>query len=332
MKEDQPHHLQASLQSIEQRLATLESRTKELLKLSQLGIIPILARAIRPRIWTYNQYPARRLKADPAYALETVPDAPPRIAIVTPSLNQAHFIRATIDSVLTQHYPNLAYRVEDGGSTDETKTVLESYGDKIAWRSEPDSGQANAINRGFQHVDGEIMAYLNSDDTLLPGTLAYVARAFRNNPDVDVVYGHRIYLDSDGFEIGRCVLPPHDSETLKWADYIPQETMFWRRKVWDAVGAFDESFDYALDWDFLLRVQAAGFRFKRLPRFLSCFRTHDTQKTTSLQHIGDKEMDILRGRYLQEIPSAYEIRQGIKWYLVRQKFYEGMYRLRLFRY
>jgi glycosyltransferase involved in cell wall biosynthesis len=331
MKDDQPH-LQTSLQSIEQRLAILESRTKELLKVSQLGIFPLLRRVIRPRVWTYHQYASRRLKVDPAYALETAPEAPPRIAIVTPSLNQAHFIRATIDSVLTQNYPNLAYRVEDGGSADNTQAILESYGDKIAWQSESDSGQANAINRGFQHVDGEIMAYLNSDDTLLPGTLAYVARAFRDNPDVDVVYGHRIYIDADGFEIGRCVLPPHDPDTLKWADYIPQETMFWRRKVWDAVGSFDESFDYALDWDFLLRVQAAGFRFKRLPRFLSCFRAHEAQKTTSLQHVGDREMHLLRIRYLREPQGTYEIRQGIKGYLVRQKFCEVMYRLRLFRY
>src|SRR6516164_4023388 len=115
---------------------------------------------------------------------------------------------------------------------------------------------------------------------LLPGTLAYVARAFRDNPDLDVVYGHRVYIDFHGFEIGRCVLPPHDAEILKWADYIPQETLFWRRRVWEKIGPFDESFKFALDWDFVIRAQTAGFAFRRLPRFLACFRIHNQQKNT----------------------------------------------------
>ena len=332
MKGDQSHPLRASLRAIKRPLRILKGWTSKILRVAQLRIFPILARVIRPRVWIYHQYPGRCLKVDPAHALETLPETPPRIAVVTPSLNHARFINATIDSVLTQNYPNLAYRVEDGGSTDETKSILDSYGDRIAWRSEPDSGQANAINRGFQNIDGDIMAYLNSDDTLLPGTLAYVARAFRDNPDVDVVYGHRIYVNFDGLDVGRCVLPPHHPETLKWADYIPQETMFWRRKVWDAVGSFDESFDYALDWDFLLRAQEAGFRFKRLPRFLGCFRVHEAQKTTSMQHVGDREMNRLRLRYLHEVPDTYQIKQAIKGYLFRQVFHDTMYRLGLFRY
>jgi hypothetical protein len=166
----------------------------------------------------------------------------------------------------------------------------------------------------------------------LPGTLAYVARFFDENPDVDVVYGHRIYLDADGFEVGRCVLPPHDPETLKWADYIPQETSFWRRRVWEAVGPIDETFNFALDWDFLLRSQRAGFRFKRLARFLACFRVHDAQKSTSMMHTGQQEMRRIRAEYLEAAPGTYEIRQAMRGYLLRQVFFDLMYRLRLFRY
>ncbi len=116
------------------------------------------------------------------YAAQTVPEKAPRIAVVTPSYNQVRYLRATIDSVLAQNYPNVAYVVEDGGSTDGTRQLLESYGDRVAWRSERDAGQASAINRGFARVDGEIMAYLNSDDILLPGALAYVAQTFLASP------------------------------------------------------------------------------------------------------------------------------------------------------
>ena len=222
--------------------------------------------------------------------------------------------------------------MQDGASTDNTTKVLKAYGGSIAWRSEPDAGQVEAINRGFQTVDGDIMAYLNSDDTLLPGTLAYVARAFRDNPQTDLMYGHRVYIDLYGFEIGRCVLPPHDAETLKWADYVPQETLFWRRRVWEAIGPFDESFDFAFDWDFILRAQAAGFVFKRLPRFLGCFRVHDHQKNIYMGDVGEREVHRIRARHLGDTPGQYEIRRAIGSYLSRQMFFDRMYRLRLCRY
>jgi len=185
----------------------------------------------------------------------------PSIRIVTPTYNCGHFlVAATIDSVLTQNYPSLRYHVQDGGSTDDSCEVLRSYGERLTWRSEPDDAQAQAINRAFAAIgDCDIMAYLNSDDMLLGGTLAYVANAFRARPDVDLVYGHRIFVDLEGAEVGRAVLPPHDVAALYWADYVPQETLFWRRRVWEALGPFDESFHYALDWDFILRAQAAGF-------------------------------------------------------------------------
>ena len=166
--------------------------------------------------------------------------------------------------MLAQNYPNLGYIIEDGGSTDGTVQLLESYGDRIVWRSERDTGQANAINRGFARVHGEIMAYLNSDDVLLPGALAYVAQIFLAKPAVDIVYGHRIFIDREARKSADgCCRPiatrPSNGRTT-------QETMFWRRQVWDKVGPLDESFQYALDWDFALRARAAGFRFLRLPR------------------------------------------------------------------
>ena len=132
---------------------------------------------------------------------------------------------------------------------------------------------AQAINRGFAHSTGDIMAYLNADDLLLPGSLNFVAAYFEAHPDIDVVYGHRVLIDADGAEIGRWVLPPHEDEVLSWADFVPQETLFWRRDMGErAGGAMDESFRFALDWDLLLRFRDAGARFVRLPRFLGAFR------------------------------------------------------------
>ena len=107
-----------------------------------------------------------------------MPKQPPRIAIVTPSFNHGRFPRATIDRVVDQNFPKLTYHVQDGGSVDDSVVILKSYGDRISWRNEPDKGQADAINLGFAGVDCDVMAYLNSDDVLLPGALACVADFF----------------------------------------------------------------------------------------------------------------------------------------------------------
>ncbi len=318
--------------SIEERLAQIERRTDSLITMARAGFYESWRRRLRPRLWTFKQYMTRRLRVPKRYAAERLPPDPPSIDIVTASYSQGRFIGATIDSVHAQHYPRLTYIVQDGVSTDGTLGVLRSYGERVYWRSEPDAGQGDAINRAFADCDGEIMAYLNSDDTLLPGTLAYVARAFHERPDIDIVYGHRIYIDEDGFEVGRCVLPPHDSKALKWADFVPQETMFWRRRVWDEIGPLDESFAFALDWDFLLRAEAAGFRLARLPRFLACFRVHEQQKSIGMMDLGEQEMRQLRSRYLGTAPGQYEIRRALVPYLVRQLFCDWMYRLGLFRY
>jgi len=145
-----------------------------------------------------------------------------------------------------------------------------------------DSGQAQAINRGFALTCGEIMAYLNSDDSLLPGCLNYVGTYFADHPEVDVVYGHRVLIDEEDREIGRWVLPRHTDEVLAWADYIPQETLFWRRRLWEAAGSsVSEEFRFAMDWDLILRFRDAGAKIVRVPRFLGAFRVHTDQKTSA---------------------------------------------------
>jgi len=235
--------------------------------------------------------PARYWRAD-------VPDPAPSISIVTPSYRQGRYIERTIFSVVGQHYPQLEYVVQDGGSGDETVEVLRHHEAEIAsWESAPDSGMSAALNAGFARTSGEIMAYLNSDDLLLPGSLAYVARYFAEHPDVDVVYGNRVLIDSGDRNVGVWVLPRHHDEALSLLDYVPQETLFWRRRIWDAVGgAFDPAFKFAVDWDLLLRFREQGATFAHVPHFLGAFRVHDGQKTQRQEVLGDLECNRLRRR------------------------------------
>ena len=222
-----------------------------------------------------------------------------RISIVTPVYNQARFIGATIESVLHQNYRSLEYIVMDGGSVDGSTEIIERYRPSLArFETGADTGQSNAINKGIAHASGDVLAWLNSDDLLLPGAIEYVAHFFERHPDVDVVYGHRIIVDADGRAIGRWILPPHDDDVLSWADYVPQETLFWRRRIWERVGArIDESFQFAMDWDLLVRFRNAGARFSRVPRFLGAFRVHREQKTSKeIETTGAAEMDRIRLR------------------------------------
>lgn len=278
--------------------------------------------------------PPRPIYVPRWYHQKPVLKNPPTISIATPSFNQGQYIEQTIHSVLSQGYPKLEYVVQDGGSTDSTLEVLERHRSKLfRCESRKDNGQSHAINLGLAGTTGEIMAYLNSDDLLLPGALHAVAKYFEDHPDVDVVYSHRVLINGPGYEVDRWVLPPHDGEMLKWADYIPQETMFWRRRLWDKVGGVDESFRFAMDWDLLLRFQDAGAKFYRLPRFLGAFRIHDASKTVSQVNTqGVAEMNRLRLRVHGREVTMQEIQTGLRKYLGRHVFHNRLYRLGLFRY
>jgi glycosyltransferase involved in cell wall biosynthesis len=323
------------LAALERRVAELEGEADKLRSLLEKKItspLRTMAEKFEPKMVKFSHYPPRDLRVDPSYAATTGLHTQPTIAIVSPSLNQAPFIGAMIDSVLNQNYPSLKFHIQDGGSSDATLDILRRYEGRISWTSAKDNGQAHAVNLGFRKVEGEIMAYLNSDDLLLPGTLHYVAGIFAANPKLDVVYSHRICIDDNGREIGRWILPRHDAGALRWFDYVPQETLFWRRRAWDAVGGLDEGFHYALDWDLILRMQAKGRRFKRLPRFLGCFRVHDAQKTTRLFSVGTVESQRLRLAHLGFTPTPVEIRDAMSGYLRRHVLYHRLYKLKVLRY
>lgn len=247
-----------------------------------------------------RQYEPRPIRYDNLDVTVPAGTKLPTFAIATPSFNQAQFLPATVSSVLEQPGVEIDYFVQDGGSRDTSAEWLKNHATenpRLRWVSEKDAGQADAINRGLSKVSGEIMAWINSDDTYAPGVLRYVAKYFHDHPDVDVVYGHRLLIDADGAEIGRWIMPPHNDEALTYFDYIPQETVFWRRSLWERTGAgLDATFQFALDWELLLRFQRAGARIVRLPMFLACFRVHEEQKTSSqIREVGKPEMLRLRG-------------------------------------
>jgi len=290
------------------------------IQLEHPGLHPLPTRQIRRgwlkfikhrlSVWRYpmrlgvlRQYEPRPLLKEkfPNVSPPGAPETWPLISISTPSYQQAHFLERTLSSVTGQDYPKIEYHVRDGGSVDGSVEVIQNHKGKIAsWQSEKDSGPASAINRGFAPSKGEIMAWLNSDDLFVPGAMRFVAAYFASHPEVDVVYGHRLIIDERDWQVAHWVLPKHDPEMILWGDYIPQETMFWRRSIWEKTGGqLDESFKFAFDWELLLRFHKAGAKIVRLPYYLGCFRVHDAQKSTAeIGSVGMTEMARLREREL----------------------------------
>jgi glycosyltransferase involved in cell wall biosynthesis len=314
MKEREAYQWQNHFQAQKERVLTLEHSMGAVLE--RPGLAPLLPvqeqrKSYLKNRWSVWKYPMRlgvlRQHEPKPFIGERFPELTlpqsvqdwPLVSIVTPSFQQGAFLERTIASVLNQRYPRLEYRVCDGGSTDSSLSVLKQYEARLtSWSSERDSGPASAVNRGFSQSQGEIMAWLNSDDLLMPGVLHFVADYFHHHPEVDVLYGHRVVIDDRDWEVGRWVLPRHDGEMLLWADFVPQETLFWRRELWEKVGGgLDESYQFAFDWELLLRFQKAGAHMVRLPRFMGCFRVHDAQKsTTEINTVGIAEMTRLRER------------------------------------
>jgi glycosyltransferase involved in cell wall biosynthesis len=205
---------------------------------------------------------------------------PPVVSIVTPSFNQGAFIRQTIDSVLRQDYPHIDYRVVDGGSTDETVSVLKSYGDRVAWVSEKDRGQAHAINKGMAQARGEIRAYLNSDDLLRPGAVGRAVEHFAKRPACDLVYGRDALIDAGGRFLGMFPTAEYSFETLADCCCISQPAAFWRKRLADAIGPFDEALHLVMDYEYWLRAGAASAAIEHIPDVLAHTRMHRLTKTS----------------------------------------------------
>jgi glycosyltransferase involved in cell wall biosynthesis len=204
------------------------------------------------------------------------------VSVVTPSFNQAAFLEGTILSVLQQDYPKIEYLIMDGGSSDGSPEIIHRYADRLAyWRSEPDQGQADAVNRGFAKASGAILAWLNSDDTYAAGAVRAVVEAFAAQPEVDAVYGDCVYVDQAGRPVTVFRAQPFDlAGFLCTEGYIHQPTVFLRRRVVERVGPLDASLALCLDYEYWLRM-ATACRWLYLPRSLARFRMHPAAKSAA---------------------------------------------------
>lgn len=203
-----------------------------------------------------------------------------KFSVVIPSFNQGKFIERTIESVLGQKYKDVEIIVVDGGSTDGTVEILKKYGDKIKWVSKKDNGQTEAINKGMKMATGEIMAYLNSDDTYEKDTLNTVANYFEKNTGAMIVYGKGRHIDGNDKYINDYPTEKVDVNVLKIKCPVCQPTVFWRRKLWEDVGDFNEKLNYAMDYQYWLRV-AEKYDFYFIDEYLANTRLHEETKTLS---------------------------------------------------
>ncbi len=211
-----------------------------------------------------------------------MPEPLPLVSIITPSFNQGAFIRATIESVLSQDYPNLEYLVIDGGSTDDTLEVLRSYGDRFFWVSEPDRGQSHAINKGFARASGEILAWLNSDDVYLPGAISQSVAFLQAHPEIDLVYGDAQLIDAEGRILRPLVASKPFSLTniLTRFSTLAQPSAFFRARVLERAGPLNERLHYMMDFDFWLRIGLCGQGYY-LPGVRAQMRFHPSSKSMS---------------------------------------------------
>jgi glycosyltransferase involved in cell wall biosynthesis len=236
-------------------------------------------------------------------------DCWPTISIITPSFNQAAFLDQTIRSVLEQDYPNLEYIVIDGGSTDDSVDVIRRYENHLAyWESEPDRGQPHALNKGLDKANGDIVAYLNSDDLYLPGALLAAGDHFRRNPDTQwIAGGVLMFGEAETFTDPQWwQLPwgPRDAAACIFKNYeAPQPGMFWRRSLFERLGGFDESMRYCFDHEFYARVMLAGHRCDPIERPLAAYRFHGSSKTVAEGKHFRAEFAMVRDRYVDRVPA-----------------------------
>jgi glycosyltransferase involved in cell wall biosynthesis len=231
----------------------------------------------------------------------------PSISIITPTKNQAEFLEQTIESILAQNYPNLEFLILDGGSRDGTIEILRKYEKFLFWRSENNKGQVDAINKGLKTVKGEVVAYINSDDWIFPGTLLRIGEFFLENPKVKIVTGKCLNVDTNRKPIRSFItlyknflLRHQKPGLLKICNYISQPATFWKKELHDSIGFFNPDYQYAMDYDFWLRVnQIEKIHF--IETYFANFRVYPTSITSSNSRAQFIEEYQIAGKYSNNV-------------------------------
>ena len=259
------------------------------------------------------------------------------VSIITPSFNQSRYLEATIQSVFAQDYPRIEYILVDGGSTDGSVDIIKKYATlesdglpsdfqkqasgiqnrKIAWWvSEKDRGQTEAINKGFARATGDILAWINSDDTYEPGAISAAVNYLQAHPEAGMVYADCNYINEDGHVIGKFPAAQTDLPRLRTGYvHIPQQTMFFRADLWKKLGPLDPSFYFAMDYDLWTRI-AQHAELKYLPgQTWANFRIHTSGKTIAADDRCWPEMLRVHyrdgGHFFSTIVAKYYIRKLI---------------------
>jgi glycosyltransferase involved in cell wall biosynthesis len=248
-------------------------------------------------------------------AVDTLLPDVPLISIVTPSFNQVRFIDETLTSVQSQGYSNYEHIIIDGMSADGTIEILHnrfSNNDQTNgfWLSEPDSGQSEALNKGFRLAKGEIIGWLNSDDRYQPNCFEHVERAFRTHPEIDILYGDYCLINESGeiLRVRREI--EFDAFILRYHRvlYIPTTATFFRRRIFDDNNWLDEKLHYAMDLEFFIRLSERGYQFMHLSNILADFRLQPTSKTCTSpdkQRAEHQQIIIMTSPLLYNLSSSY---------------------------
>ena len=219
----------------------------------------------------------------------------PKISIVTPSFNQGKYIEDTIESVVSQNYPNLEYIIIDGGSSDETLEIIKKHEKNIShWVSESDKGQTHAINKGFKLSTGDICTWINSDDLIYNDALWTVAEHFSKDEELEFIHGRGLYFDDKGNEWKADKnLDNLEIRYITHFCYDLQPSTYYRRRIFDIIGYLDESYILQMDAEFFMRV-GLNCKIKKVKDLLSKFREHTLRKSNLLLHQERIEKEFFR--------------------------------------
>jgi len=233
----------------------------------------------------------------------------PKISIVTPSYNQGKYLEQTILSILNQNYPNLEYIIIDGGSTDDSLEIIKKYDEHITyWVSEPDEGQTHAINKGFKKATGDLVAWMNSDDIYFENAFEHVSQAFnQTDGNFDVYFGDKANINEVGDIIREYLYPPFSGLGIKYTTNmnISNQSAFWKRDLFDKFGFLNEDIQFAMDYEYFLRLYMKGATFYKIPEVLGALRMYSENKSS------DEKWLKIKYQNIRDIKASYGIKRSV---------------------
>ncbi len=241
------------------------------------------------------------------------------VSVVTPTLNQAQYLEATLRSVRRQSHPEIEHIVIDGGSTDGTLELLRQSPEAgpMRWVSGPDEGMYDAINKGLALAQGDVLAYLNSDDAYFPWAVETAMRVFDRRPEVEVVFGDGMKVDEPSGVQRLRLFPPFDAISLANYESIMQPAVFWRRSLFERIGGFDSTLRFVADLDYWLRAAAAGARIEHVNEVIAIERIHEARLSSAQKDRMADEDRAMRARHAGDRGGpegrARAVQRDIRW-------------------